>query len=186
MAARFRDPLTIEHALLGFLRWRPMHGYAMYERLAEPDGLWLVWRLKRSQLYALLARLEDEALIAATREPQAEAPPRKVYRLTEAGRDAFQQWMERPVPRGRRLRMEFLAKLYFARYEEPATAERLVARQRAACRRWLKEQEDEATALPDAQRFKRLVHGFRTGQIRAMLDWLGACEDALPALTDAP
>ncbi|MCZ7573422.1 MAG: PadR family transcriptional regulator [Ardenticatenaceae bacterium] len=174
-----RLPLTTEHALLGFLRRRPMYGYEIYQQLSDPAGLGLVWRLKQSQLYALLARLEHEGYITATLEPQDARPPRKVFRLTEAGREAFLAWVQSPVPRGRALRLEFLAKLYFARHEGLGVVERLVAAQRAACQSWRAEQQAQAAARRDAHPYDWLVCQFRIGQIEAMLAWLDTCQQMI-------
>lgn len=84
-------------------------------------------------------------------------------------RVAFKDWMQHPVPQGRRLRTEFLAKLYFMQGEPPAVAE----------------QEAKAAVMPAAQWSKRCVHDFRTGQIRGLLGWPEACADDVPAMTDA-
>lgn len=179
MSPMVRLPLTTEHALLGFLRQRPMYGYEIHQQLADPAGLGLVWRLKQSRLYALLGKLEQEGYVRATLELQDARPPRKVFHLTDAGRAAFLEWIETAVPHGRELRLEFLAKLYFARREGPAVVERLVERQRAACRAWLTTQHQEATTLRDTHPYEWLVCQFRIGQIEAMLAWLDTCQQMI-------
>src|SRR4051812_40584710 len=98
MSPMVRLPLTTEHALLGFLRQQPMYGYEIHQQLSESAGLGLVWRLKQSQLYALLGKLEQEGYIVATLEAQDARPPRKVYRLTGSGHLAFLEWVQTPVP----------------------------------------------------------------------------------------
>lgn len=181
-----RQPLTMEHALLGFLREEPDHGYAIYQRLSDPAGLGLVWRIGQSQLYSLLGKLEDVGYVSATIEPQGSRPPRKVYSLTRAGRQAFQEWMNSPVQHGRHLRIEFLAKFYFARRVGQVVATELIERQRRTCRQWLEEQEERAKDARD-QPYDWLVHQFRIGQIKAMLEWLDACariSDDTPRDTD--
>lgn len=179
--SRLSSPLTTEHALLGFLRQQPMHGYEIHQRLAEPDGLGAVWRLKQSQLYALLAKLEEEGYLTTSVELQDMRPPRKIFQLTAAGRDAFLAWVESPVPNGRTLRLDFLAKLYFARREGPETALRLIEAQRDLCRDWLSDQQQEAGPVPGARPYEWLVHQFRIGQIEAMLAWLDTCQEVLSA-----
>ena len=79
-------PLTMEHALLGLVRQRPMYAYEIHQTLAQAEALGLVWQLKQSQTYALLARLEDAGYLASTLEAQDSRPPRKVLQLTPAGR----------------------------------------------------------------------------------------------------
>jgi PadR family transcriptional regulator AphA len=175
MARNSPDPLAIEHALLGFLRSQPMHGYEIYQHLTDPEGLWLVWRIKQSQLYALLIRLESEGYIASTMQPQDSRPARKVFRLTRAGRERFATWVRTAVPHGRDLRQDFLGKLYFARQEDASVMRQLLAAQRVACQQWLAAMQSEA-ASADEDSFGCLVNVFRIGQIKAMLDWLDAAE----------
>src|SRR5262245_50407367 len=60
-----KQPLTIEHALLGFVRQRPMHGYEIHQRLLASAELGMVWSIKQSLLYAHLTRLEEEGLLTS-------------------------------------------------------------------------------------------------------------------------
>jgi DNA-binding PadR family transcriptional regulator len=176
---RVNLPLSTEFALLGFLRRRPMYGYEIHQQLSSSTGLGLVWRLKQSQLYALLSKLEQQGYVTTTLEPQDARPPRKIFELTETGRQAFLNWVEQPVEQGRGLRLDFLAKLYFAWPEGPEVAQRLIKRQQAACRGWLEQQEREAEGLQNTQPYDWLVHKFRLGQIEAMLSWLDTCQETL-------
>lgn len=174
-----RQPsLTIEHALLGFLRQQPRHGYVIHQELSDPAGLGPVWQIKLSQLYALLGKLEDAAYVTTTAEPQANRPSRKLFHLTPAGERAFLAWVASPVKHGRSLRLEFLVKLYFARREGIDVAGRLLALQREQCRAWLSvEQEILQEEKERNHTYGRLVHQFRLGQIQAMLAWLNHCEE---------
>jgi len=178
-----RTPLTIEWSLLGLIHQQPMHGYELHQRLSNAEGLGLVWRLKQSQLYALLSRLEARGYLSATLESQEPRPPRKVFSLTTSGRDAFLEWVQSPVSRGRDFRMEFLAKLYFAHLEGKTTVQHLLERQREACQNWKAAQEAEADTSREAAPYQWLVYQFRIGQMQAMLDWLDTCEQTLFNLT---
>ncbi len=178
MSPMVRLPLTLEHALLGLLREQPRHGYDLYQRLSDPAGLGLIWRLKQSQLYALLAKLEAEGYLTATLKPQEARPTRRIYRLTPAGRAAYLAWVRSPVPHGRQLRQEFLAKLYFARREGSPLEAELITRQQELCRGWLAAQRALSDQRGAAGSFAWLVSEYRLGQIEAMLAWL----DRLPQL----
>jgi len=171
--------VTIEHALLGFVAAGPLHGYEIYRQLSEPAGLWQVWRLKQSQLYALLTKLEEAQCLTATLQPQDGRPPRKIYALTAAGRFAFQAWLATPVTHGRQMRIEFLAKLYFAHRQEPALVLQLLASQIAACQGWLEALQTPANVTPDPAFFADAVQQFRLNQVESFLDWLIACRQAL-------
>ncbi|MCB0035686.1 MAG: PadR family transcriptional regulator [Anaerolineales bacterium] len=172
-----QQPLTIEYALLGFLLERPSYGYDIHQRLNDPAGLGHVWQIKQSKLYALLTKLEEKGYIAAEFEAQDGRPPRKILQLTEAGAQIFAEWVQTPVTHGRQLRLEFLAKLYFARMTAVATE--LVARQRAACQTWLQEQQTHAHELGAQRPYEALVVQFRISQIEGMLRWLDVCEQQM-------
>ncbi len=167
-----QSTLTIEQALLGFLRHQPRHGYEIYQELSDPNGLWLTWRMKQSQLYALLNKLEEEGLIRATLQLQDARPPRKVFQLTETGLATFLTWVNRPVAQPRQMRLEFLVKFYFARREGDTVALRLLEQQRALCQEWLTKQEAQAQAVADPQAYPWLVNQFRVSQIEAVIAWL--------------
>jgi len=174
--------LTIEHALLGFVYQQPRHGYEIHQQLMAEDGLGLVWRLKQSQLYALLTKLEQQGYLTASLEPQDTRPPRKMLQLTTAGKEAFLAWLQTPVPQGRKMRLEFMAKLYFGRRLAPAAAITLLDGQRDICREWLASLQTQANALASERPFEWLVFQFRMGQVEAMLNWLDVCEQALGPL----
>lgn len=191
MSPLSQNPLAIEHALLGFLQAGPLHGYELYRRVCDLAGLGVVWHVKQPHLYALLARLEAHGLVASFRQPQHTRPARKVLRLTPAGQAAFAHWRESPVEHGRELRVEFLAKLFFARQAGPAAAAQLVAAQRQAVERWLAAPPPGRAAEGGAPVFAGWVQQYRHGQMQAMLAWLETLEQSLaiepaPGRTPAP
>lgn len=176
-----KSSLALEHALLGLLRQQPMHAYEMYQRLMQTEALGLVWHLKQSHLYALLARLEDDEYIAGTTEPQGMRPPKRVLRLTARGRSAFEAWVAAPVTHGRDFRLEFLAKLFFALEESPERAGALIDRQRAACHEWLEDLRTQEETIDRGRPYDWLVVQFRRSQIEAILGWLDTCATTLGA-----
>lgn len=168
--------LTIELALLGFLQPGPQHGYQLYQQFSNLQGLGMIWHVKQSQLYALLARLEERGLVVSVVQSQEPRPPKKVYSLTMQGVTVFQDWLSLPVPSSRQMRQEFMAKLYFARQEGPACLRTLVQAQRAACQQWLAAFQAQAGALPVERTYERLVYQYRIGQVQAILEWLDTVE----------
>jgi DNA-binding PadR family transcriptional regulator len=170
-----KQPLTVEHALLGFLRRQPMYGYEIHQRLLESAEMGLVWNIKQSMLYALLGRLEEEGYLSSTLEQQGARPSRKILALTPAGAAAFLSWVRSPVPHGRDFRLEFLAKLYFARAEGAATANALIAAQVMASAARRDELRARAEALAADRSYDWLVLRYRVGQLDATLGWLELC-----------
>jgi PadR family transcriptional regulator, regulatory protein AphA len=182
MSPMIKQPLTIEHALLGFLRQQPMHAYEIHQTLMRNEALGLVWHLKQSLVYVMLERLEAEGYITTSLEPQGSRPPRKILQLTPDGQATFAQWLVTPVGHGRDFRLEFLAKLYFASQDDPASATMLIATQQVACCGWLVDLRAQAGALSDARDYDWLVLQFRIGQIEAILAWLDICAaNVIPA-----
>lgn len=179
MTTAIRERLGVEHALLGLLRERPMHAYEMYQRLSSVDALRLVWRLKQSHLYALLAKLETEGLLTSSTETQGARPPRRILRLAPAGEDAFARWIASPVRHGRDFRLEFLAKLAFATQASASAASELLDQQRAACEGWIRDLQAQVAASDPERPFERLIYQFRITQIEAILRWLDTCEQTL-------
>lgn len=174
------NTLTVEYALLGFVYEQPSYGYEIYQQLSAPNGLWQVWRMKQSQLYALLTKLEDEAYLVTTLQPQEARPPRKIYSLTAIGHAVFEKWLTSPVIHGRQMRLEFLAKLYFAYRQGPTVVLPLLEQQTLTCQRWLAALQEPNSDILAGDPFAYAVQQFRISQIESFLLWLVTCQQALP------
>ena len=168
------SPFPLDKALLGFLMQGPAHGYALHQR-AESD-LGRIWYMGMSNVYGTLKDLERAGHVEATLDEES-YPPRKVYAVTAAGREAFLAWVREVVPAVRDMRVEFLAKLYFFHTLDLEGVEQLLSAQQAVCRERLEELEGRA-AEGSEDVFERVVSDFRRRRIRASLAWLHACEDA--------
>jgi DNA-binding PadR family transcriptional regulator len=88
---------TLEYKLLGLLARQPMSGYDLASHLKQrfvPFG-----PISHTQIYPALASLEQLGLVRFhIVEQHAVRPNKKVYELTEQGRDALRQWVESPTP----------------------------------------------------------------------------------------
>ncbi|NTU83070.1 MAG: PadR family transcriptional regulator [Chloroflexales bacterium] len=183
-----KGALTVEYGLLGMVRRQPLHGYEIYQRLRAMEALGLIWSWKQSQMYAELARLEQEGYLTSVVEAQGTRPPRKVFRLTDAGAAAFDAWLASPLRTERELQPEFPAKLHFAQQEGRGTARVLLERQREVCRQWLAELQAQAPPPGPDQSYAHLVRQFRVSQVETILGWLATCSAQLdePQGEDAP
>jgi DNA-binding PadR family transcriptional regulator len=169
---RQQTPLSIEYVLLGILEQSPIHGYDLYKKITSFDAISLVWNIKQSQLYALLERLEAEGLILSTLIPGDSHPDRKQFHITSVGRQTFYAWRNSPVQHGRDIRMEFLAKMYFALLAGPEAALELIEKQKTACFEWLSVFQNDEMNTNDEQVYERLVFNYRAMQIQATIEWL--------------
>jgi DNA-binding PadR family transcriptional regulator len=179
MGADEPTAVGMEVALLGLLRTGPAHGYELHQRLLHAEALGLVWHLKQGHLYALLAKLEAADLLDSSMAPQGIRPPRKVLRLTAAGEEVLALWLVAPVEHGRDFRLQFLAKLYFAREAGASTVRLLLERQRVACHQWIAELQRQVSALGPNRTYEQLVLQFRICQLQAIVPWLDECESLL-------
>ncbi len=102
------------------------------------------WAVPHTQLYTECGRLAGEGLLSEQREQSGRR--RRIYRLTERGREALAQWLAEPTEELEELRDPATLKLFFG--GDPA---RLAATQLDAHRRKLRSYEQlhaEATEWP--------------------------------------
>ena len=171
-----QDGATLpQPVLLGLLMAKPRHGYELCKEFNR--GLSQVWRLGLGQLYAQLKQLEEAGLVVARDEPQPNRPLRKVYHLTEEGREVFLDWLQQPTPYLRQMRVDLMARLYFFRELDLPGLSDLIARQKAVCQAQVERFERLAAEADDD--FRRLVLEFRRGQVEAALRWLDRCREML-------
>lgn len=163
-------------ALLGFLSLEPVHGYEIHQRFTSLPGLWEIWRIKQSRLYAMLGRLEAKGLILADTLVQENRPAKKVFSLTPKGEAAYQAWISEPVQTPREFRLEFLVKLFFAIQAGPEMKRKILQLQADACSSWLDEERQALSEIDAGNSFEKAIRQFRIGQISAMLEWLTSIE----------
>jgi PadR family transcriptional regulator AphA len=178
--AELSSSLILEYILLGLLQGEPDHGYALFERIQGTPELSLIWQVKRSKLYYLLEKLAREGLLAISVSPREGYPDRKVFQITEQGKEAFQAWVRTPVQSSRQVRITFLSKLYFALGESPVAAEDLINTQLEMCQNWIDSLKGELAERSGESFLTRQVMLFRIGQVEAMVKWLSSCRDQLP------
>lgn len=124
----------MKHTLLALLAGGTAHGYELKQAIEQTFGD--AWPpLNIGQIYTTLGRLERDGLVASAHVAQAGRPDKRVYELTESGKDEVRDWLEEPVS-GPRLKDEFFTKLILARLPGVAALnggadlQTLIARQR--------------------------------------------------------
>jgi len=178
-ASRRRDRLSAaEYTLLGLIaasgNGEGVHGYDLNRQLTS-GALAEIIRLEPGMLYHYLKKLARHDLITTTIEQQTARPDRHLHAMTDAGRERFEAWLSEPVQATRELRLEFLLKLWFARWLDPERAQALVRDQQAVVQRLiasLEKQLDGITGSGDDADFARKVIELRLAQNRAASDWL--------------
>jgi len=167
--------LTPDETILGLLAADARHGYELLECFRDPAQLGEVWNLSTSQLYAVLKRLDQQHLISGKQIQSDNAPTRTEYCLTEAGIERLKIWLDEPQPSAsiRRVRVDFLSRLYIARLLNLPTIP-IVRRQKAACLAMHEElimQRDQS-----APGIGYLALDLVIAQLDAVLLWIDRCE----------
>jgi PadR family transcriptional regulator AphA len=162
--------------LLGVLSLGPAHGYDLCAELR--DRLGQIWTLRASHIYALLAGLEKDGLVSHERIDQENRPAKKVFRITPEGRQLFSTWMTSPVGNVRDMRLEFFAKLYFARLESHRVASKLIDDQLKVCGKNIGRLMAQIESCQVEA--ERSVLDYRLAMLRATAGWLRRARQADP------
>ncbi len=166
----------LKHALLALLARQPRHGYELKRAFEELLGG--TWEVNIGQVYATLARLERDGLVASRRVPQDALPDRKVYALTEAGREALRAWLGAPVQPPLKLKNEVILKALLALALGDGDLETFLRRQRQALLQTLA-RLTAALAVPDLEPTTALVLEGALLHLEADLRWLERLETYL-------
>lgn len=173
------DSLTPDETVLGLLAAEARHGYQLIDCFRDPAQLGNVWSLSTSQIYAVLKRLDSQGLIVGRSLTSPDAPMRVEYALTPAGITRLETWLTEPEPSSsvRRVRVEFLSRLYIARLLDLPTRD-IVRVQKETCQR----RRDARIVDRDcnAPGVGRLALELEIAQLDAILDWIDRCEIVPP------
>lgn len=86
--------VALEHALLVSLSERSGTGYQLTRRFDRSIGHW--WRASHQQIYKTLARMTENGLVTYVEQAQDGKPDKKVYSVTDTGREALSAWIRTP------------------------------------------------------------------------------------------
>lgn len=161
-----KTTISPEPALLGFLQAGPLHGYDLHKQLTQQLGP--AWRLGLSQMYAILKAYETRGWIKTIAVTQNNRPARKMLKLTPAGQHAFDAWMRQSARGLREFRVDFFARLYFARAAGRRALRQFLTQQIRATQR----ERAALQAVPAAAEFGETVRSFRLTQLDTILEWL--------------
>jgi PadR family transcriptional regulator AphA len=103
--------MSLEHAILGFLKYGPSSGYDL--KKVFDVSVQHFWPADQSHIYRTLSRLEDEGWAEMELVEQEDRPDRKVYHITEAGQEELRRWLTTPLP-SRPVRSAPLIQVFFA------------------------------------------------------------------------
>ena len=120
--------VSLRFFILGLLAQQPMSGYDIRRSLERLS--WLAGSPSSGSLYPVLRALRQEDLVTMEIVPGLDKPPRKIYSVTEAGHQALQAWIERPIAANAPLRA-FVMRLLLADSHSPTRLSAYLQQRRA-------------------------------------------------------
>ncbi len=173
--------MSVKHTLLALLYQHPMHGYELGKRLHSVINV--DWDVKAGQIASTLVRLQDAHLVDYQIEETTDAPDRKVYEITEQGRQELARWYLTSEVRDYRLGDAFYIKLVLSLVGGPVSPEQVLLNQR----RELFQQLHEVNELRQRADSTKQLPWFLLLEsaimhLEADLRWIEMCESRLPDL----
>jgi PadR family transcriptional regulator, regulatory protein AphA len=168
--------MSIMHAILGFLSWRPLTGYDLKKLVAGSE--FLHWSGNSNQIYTTLVQLHRDGLVTVETEQQENLPPRKTYTVTDDGRRQLRAWVlaEPELPESR---STFLVQLAWADQLGAGELEALVGGyqravelQLAMCQERIRRGHDSPDRTPREKFLWRMAHQNRLKSWEAELEWV--------------
>lgn len=170
--------MSLEYAVLGFLRYAPLTGYDL--KKAFDTSVRHFWPADQGQIYRTLARLAEREWVEVEVIPQEDRPNRKVYHITHAGREELRRWLTTPLPPDEP-RIPWLIQVFFAGQLEDEEILPLLEREaeqlRARLARYSRIPQEsavyvEAVGSPREAFFWMLTLDYGVTMTQATLEWV--------------
>lgn len=172
--------MSVKFGILAVLDRRSMHGYELRRELE--DELGPEWAVNYGQIYSTLDRLVRDGLVVQSETVSSgEAPDRKLYTVTPAGRAELRAWFLAPVNGADAGRDELYAKVVLAMtggvdVEDVIQAQRKGQLRRIGLLTELKEQHDQDIELTTVLQLDMAIM-----KTEAVIKWLDSAEKKIHA-----
>jgi PadR family transcriptional regulator, regulatory protein AphA len=103
--------MSLDHAILGFLKDRPRSGYDL--KTVFDMTVRHFWRADQSQIYRTLARLADHGWIETEIIQKDRRLDQKIYHLTQKGNEELLKWLKTPTSI-KTVRLPKMIQIFFA------------------------------------------------------------------------
>ncbi|MCP4539236.1 MAG: PadR family transcriptional regulator [Chloroflexi bacterium] len=87
--------VSIRYLVLGLITRQPMSGYDIKRFLNSLS--WLVGTPSFGSLYPILHTLREKGLVTVEAIPRQDKPPRKIYTITDNGKQVLREWIDQPI-----------------------------------------------------------------------------------------
>lgn len=170
--------MSVRHGILALLDRRSMHGYELGRELS--DQLGSGWAVNYGQIYSTLERLSRDGFIVQSETvSSAEAPDRKLYTVTPAGRTELRCWFLTPVESADTGREELYAKIMLGLTGDVDIEDVIHAQRKGQLRRIgeltaMKERLDQALHLESVLQLDMFIL-----KTEAVIRWLDIAEERI-------
>ncbi|MFZ5571046.1 MAG: PadR family transcriptional regulator [Thermodesulfobacteriota bacterium] len=172
--------MAIKYSILGLLHYKDMHGYRIKEHIERNFGH--MWSINYGQIYPNLKKLCDDGLIRMhekTRNGDKGGPPRKLYSITEKGREEFVRWLHDSPERTMIMRDPFLMRFVFFGFGDRDKALELIDEQIREYELQLKRRGLNKTRWSELGDYVRMVADLGITFNEMYLDWLKRARDEI-------
>lgn len=166
--------MSYKFLVLGLLADHPMSGYDIKKHVKTTLGT--VTTASYGTLYPTLHRLLAEGCVEMQEIPQRGRPSKKVYFLTEQGRDELVAWLSQPAAADQ-VRREFLLKLYLARHLGEQELRAIVANRRLETEMLLRTLTADNRSAKTAE--EQWIADYALSMCQAEMNWLERFEAQL-------
>lgn len=168
--------MSINYAILGMLSARPLTGYDLKKIIQ--DSPFMPWSGNNNQIYKALVELLEEGWVTNEIHHQDSAPSKKIYTITDAGREELKAWVLSP-PELPEFKNTFLVRLAWADSLGSSELNALLTGyeqeiylQIAAEEEKLRRGEFSPRRTPREAYLWDQIHGRVLEQYRSELDWI--------------
>ena len=164
--------MSIKHAILGLLHYKDMHGYEIKSVIEENFGA--MWTVNFGQIYTSLKTLVDEGCVVLREVVPSEsgAPHKKLYSLTDKGREKFKSWLKTSPEKGLLLRDPFMTRFIFFSFGEREDALKLIDEQIQRAERSLARRKEGRADWEKRGFFSCMARELGLSRIEVYVQWL--------------
>ena len=163
--------MSVKYAILGLLHYKDMHGYGIKEHLEKHFGY--MWTVNYGQIYPALKKMQEQGQVTMSEVVQEDAPDRKLYAITDKGRDDFRDWLHSDPEKKMVMRDPFLLRLTFFGFGDSERALELIDQQIAL---YEEHHENRIRSAPKWKRggdpYVKLLAELGLNLNEMMLEWL--------------
>lgn len=164
--------MNLKYSVLGLLHYKNLHGYRIREHIERQFGN--MWTINPGQIYPVLKKLEDDDLITLAEVSQNEnkGPYRKLYAITDKGKEEFQRWLSSTPENGAIIRDPFLTRFVFFRFGSREQALELIDEQIALYEAKYQQRQSQSEHLKQQNIYVSLVVELGITYHEMVLEWL--------------